>query len=239
MKEMKNQNDRSKMDEPELVFNHELSAKAFYYAEQTDLNKEDQVHEPEALYDYKRQGEYTLEDYYALPDDRRVELIDGVFFEMDAPGTDHQTAAAQIFRQLDEYIDSQGGSCVPFVSPIDVQLDCDDRTMVEPDVVLLCDMKKNVGRCIYGAPDLVMEVLSPSTSRKDQTLKLYKYRNAGVREYWIIDLQREKVTVYDFEHKKHPAIYGMDAPIPVGIYDGKCEIRFDRYFARMKMLNQG
>ncbi|MCD7765283.1 MAG: Uma2 family endonuclease [Lachnospiraceae bacterium] len=238
MKEMKNQKERSKADETKTEFDQGHREEELLYGEWTDLTGADLLREPETLYAYKRQGEYTLEDYYALPDDRRVELIDGVFFDMEAPGADHQTAAMQIVRQLDEYIDTQGGSCMPFVSPIDVQLDCDDRTMVEPDVVLLCDMKKNAGHCIYGAPDLVMEVLSQSTFRKDQTLKLSKYRNAGVREYWIIDLKREKVTVYDFEHQKHPAIYGMDVPIPVGIYDGKCEIRFDRYFARMKMLNQ-
>ncbi|MCD8022580.1 MAG: Uma2 family endonuclease [Lachnospiraceae bacterium] len=196
--------------------------------------------EAKVQYACKRQGEYTLGDYYALPDEQRVELIDGVIYDMAAPGGDHQTAAAQIFRQLDDYIEVNGGSCVPFVSPIDVQLDCDDRTMVQPDVAVLCDRRKYTERCIYGAPDLVIEVLSPSTSKKDQTIKLRKYQNAGVREYWMVNLKQEKVIVYDFEHagdvKVMPVIYGMDKPIPVQIYGGKCQITFERYFARMKTL---
>ncbi|MCD8336414.1 MAG: Uma2 family endonuclease [Lachnospiraceae bacterium] len=238
MSEQINQEYQKEKNENE-TFLRKSRENAAAYEWQPDTADEDQVRESSAEYAYHRQGEYTLDDYYALPDDRRAELIDGVIYDMAAPALDHQTMVFQIVRQLDEYIDAHGGSCVPFASPVDVQLDCDDQTMVQPDVVLLCDRKKAAGRCIYGAPDLVMEILSSSTSRRDQTLKLNKYRDAGVREYWIIDLKQKRVIVHDFEHKSHPAIYGMDVPIPVRIYDGKCQIRFDRFFARMEMLNSG
>ncbi|MCD7820355.1 MAG: Uma2 family endonuclease [Lachnospiraceae bacterium] len=200
------------------------------------LAEENILSESDMQYVCNHQEKYTLQDYYALPDTQRVELIDGMFYDMAAPGLAHRTAAAQIFRQLDAFIDMQDGSCLPFMSPVDVQLDCDDRTMVQPDVVVLCDMRKARERCIYGAPDLVIEVLSPSTAWKDQVIKRKKYQHAGVREYWMIDLKQEKVIVYDFEHEYHPVIYGMDVPVPVRIYEGKCQIQFDGFYARMKSL---
>ncbi len=84
-----------------------------------------------------------------------------------------------------------------FMSPVDVQLDKDDKTMAQPDVFLVCDQSKNTGRCIYGAPDMVIEVTSPSTRKRDFGKKLGKYVDAGVREYWIVDVKNQKVIVYD------------------------------------------
>ena len=113
-------------------------------------------------------------------------------------------------------------------SPVDVQLDCDEKTMVQPDVVVvLCDRSKVIRRCIYGAPDLVVrDTLSPSTRQKDVTIKLNKYIAAGVREYWIIDPDQCQVLVYDFSAAIYPVIYGFDAKIPVAIWDGDCVIDF-------------
>ncbi|MCD7736794.1 MAG: Uma2 family endonuclease [Lachnospiraceae bacterium] len=192
----------------------------------------------EAPFEYipKRDGGYTLEDYYALPDDQRVELIDGVFYDMAAPAVSHQIASFHIGRQLADFIDTQNGVCLPLISPVDVQLDCDDRTMVQPDVLVVCDRSKVINRCIYGAPDLVIEVLSESTARKDQTIKPAKYRGAGVREYWMIDLRKEKVILYDFEHGIDPIIFGMDKPVSVRIFDGKCKIRFDELREEVRPL---
>ncbi len=85
------------------------------------------------------QGEYTLEDYYALPDDQRVELIDGVLYDMSAPYTTHQIASFEICMQLAAYINSQKGLCRALFAPVDVQLDCDDKTMLQPDVLVVCD----------------------------------------------------------------------------------------------------
>ena len=176
----------------------------------------------------KRQGEYTLKDYYALPDERRVELIDGVIYDMAAPSSVHQLISAEICHMLRNEIEKRNGSCLPFAAPVDVQLDCDDRTMVQPDVLVICDRSKVIQRCIYGAPELIIEILSPSTRKKDMQLKAYKYANAGVREYWLIDPDAKKVLVYDFEHEAMPAVYGFDAQIPVTIFGADFIIDFSK-----------
>lgn len=172
----------------------------------------------------KQQGEYTLEDYYALPDDQRVELIDGVFYDMTAPASFHQLAAGELYYQILDFVKKRGGSCMPFIAPIDVQLDMDERTMVEPDVVILCDTDKLLESHIYGAPDFVLEVISPSTKRKDYMLKLTKYEHAGVREYWIVDPYKETIIVYFFEGNDWPAFYPLDAEVPVNIYNGELQL---------------
>lgn len=177
----------------------------------------------------KQQGEYTVEDYYALPDERRVELIDGYFYDMAAPTTYHQLIGAEVYRQIANYIMDQGGGCTPFISPVDVQLDNDDRTMVQPDVAVICDPQQITRRNILGVPDFVLEVISPSTKRKDCTLKLRKYENAGVREYWLADPYQKMVLAYFFEDAAAcPAIYPIDADIPVRIYEGKLVLKFGR-----------
>ena len=107
-----------------------------------------------------------------------------------------------------------------------MQLDCDNKTMVQPDVGIICDPSKIKKSGIYGAPDFLVEVISPSTKRKDYTLKLSKYMNAGVREYWIMDYAQRKLLVYFFESEACPVIYGLDQPVPVGIYHGELTIDF-------------
>lgn len=97
---------------------------------------------------------------------------------------------------------------------------------MKPDVLVICDRSRVIRRCIYGAPDFVVEILSPSTRRKDVTIKLNKYMNAGVREYWVIDPIQRKVLVYDFFAETYPVIYGFDTKIPVAIWDGDCVIDF-------------
>lgn len=175
---------------------------------------------------YDRQGTYTLDDYYALPEDQRVELIDGVLYDMTSPTTIHQLIGGYIHAKFLAYVSEKKGACIPFISPIDVQLDRDNRTMVEPDVVVVCNRDMIIRRCIYGAPDLVIEVLSPSTRRKDMIIKLNKYLNAGVREYWLIDPDQEQITVFDFEHDEFPIHYTFDDTVPVRIWGGQCLIDF-------------
>lgn len=185
----------------------------------------------EPAFTYKTvEGNYTLDDYYALPDERRVELIDGVFYDMSAPTTIHQIVAIYMLNQIVNFIKDKGGDCIPFIAPTDVQLDCDNRTMVQPDVMILCDRNKLIRRCIMGAPDFVVEVLSPSTKRKDAMLKLNKYREAGVREYWMVDADKERVVAYFFEEDELPVIYGSGARIPVGIYGGELQISMKEIF---------
>ena len=193
------------------------------------------VHEPAPAY-RKKQGEYTLEDYLALPDEERVELIDGVLYDMAAPRTWHQAIGGFIYKLLLDHVLANGGPCMPFMSPVDVQLDEDDRTVVQPDVLIVCSRERYRDGRIFGAPDFLVEVLSPSTRRKDMQLKLFKYGNAGVREYWIVDSEKKRVIVYDFEHEEAPAVYTFADKVPVLIWDGRCEIDFAQIWSHVSFL---
>jgi len=181
-------------------------------------------------------GKYTLEDYLALPEERRVELIDGVIYDMAAPTYIHQGIGGKLYIAFDHYIEGKRGSCFVFVAPVDVQLDCDEKTIVQPDVLIVCDRSKFQNGRVYGAPDLVVEVLSPSTSKKDQSLKLAKYKLAGVREYWIIDPKRKRIFIYEFEKSDFATVYGFEDEVPVGIYGGDCKVDFARIYDRMRPL---
>ena len=177
-------------------------------------------------YVWDRQGTYTLDDYYALPDEKRVELIDGVFYDMASPSGVHQELIGLLYLIYAGYVRSRKGTCKVFLSPFDVQLDCDNRTMVEPDLLVICSREKIRMRCLYGAPDLAVEIVSPSSRRKDMILKTHKYEHAGVREYWIIDPGKRQVIVYDFANESYPMIYGFEDRIPVGIWEGDLTVDF-------------
>ena len=190
------------------------------------------VGEAEAAYDlnysWDRQGEYTIDDYYALPDDKRVELIDGVIYDMDAPTIFHQVIVGEIYYQLSNCADEHELECLPMVSPLDVQLDRDNRTMVQPDVLIICDMSMVRERVVYGAPEFVLEVISPSTRNKDCFTKLNKYSNAGCQEVWIVDPKTRKVWTYEFREDDWIKTYTFDDVVPVAISDGKCSIDFTK-----------
>lgn len=169
---------------------------------------------------------YTLTDYYAFPKDVRVELIDGRVFYMEAPNTKHQMAVTNLVFQSMTYIQQKGGDCVPLAAPVDVQLDCDEYTMVQPDFSITCDREKITEKCIYGAPDFVAEILSPSSRKRDGEIKMRKYTAAGVREYWIVDIEGGRVISF-FEGDDYiPCIYGLNEEIPVRIFDGELKIHF-------------
>ena len=183
------------------------------------------VHETVAPYLTKRQGEYTIEDCDKLPEDVRTELIDGVIYYMSAPTIAHQAIAGYVHAKLFSHITSKGGRCLPVISPVDVELDRDDKTRVQPDVLIVCDRNKIINRCVYGAPDFILEVLSPSTKKKDMFLKLKKYEAAGVREYWMIDPDKKKLLVYNFaQEDSFPEIYGFDQKVAITVMDEPCEI---------------
>ena len=196
------------------------------------------VCEAAASYKTDRNGSYTLDDYYALPEDQRVELIDGYFYTMLSPTFGHQSIAGEIHRQIANYIMEHNGSCRPFIAPVDVQLDCDEKTMVQPDVLVVCDREKIVPTHVYGAPDLIMEILSPATRKIDMNIKHSKYAAAGVREYWLIDPDKKKVVVYDLENEELPVVYGFENRVPVGIFQGECEIDFSEIYESVKFLYQ-
>lgn len=194
------------------------------------------VKENAASYIGKKQGEYTLEDYYKLPEEHRAELIDGVIYDMAAPTSIHQMWGGEIYRELANYIRQNQGSCIPLISPLDVQLDCDNRTMVEPDVLVVCDRNKFKKGIIYGAPDFIAEILSSSTRRRDMSLKLAKYTEAGVREYWLVDPDKKKIIVYDLERNELPSIYTFKDKVPVCIFDRKCIIDFAKIYDNIRFL---
>ena len=186
----------------------------------------------------KAPGDYTVEDYYALPGEKRAELINGKMFDMASPSPLHQMIATEIWQSLKNYIRSVKGQCIPMVAPLDVCLDCDDKTMIQPDVLVVCDRKKIMNRCVFGAPDFVAEIVSDSTRKKDMYLKLEKYANAGVSEYWIVDPDKKKIITYGLSGGEIPAIYGFDSCVPVGIFAGKCTIDFREILQYISFMYQ-
>lgn len=189
------------------------------------------VRESVTPYRAGRQGSYTIDDYETIPDDRPMELIDGVLYDMTAPSTIHQMIIPQLWSRLHSHILSRGGSCIVMTAPTDVRLDCDDRTMIQPDVFVVCDRSKFTDKRIEGAPDFIIEVLSPSTRKKDTFIKAQKYLNAGVFEYWLVDPDAEKVVVYVFGKDPEnrnviPAVYTFEDQIPVSLFAGECIIDF-------------
>lgn len=137
---------------------------------------------------------YTYADYLTWPDDERWELIEGEAFDMTpAPNTSHQAVLVELSRQLANFF--LGKPCNVFVAPFDVRLpkknesDMETKTVVQPDILVICDLNKIDARGCRGAPDLAIEILSPSSVSHDQLRKLNLYESRGVREYWIIHVE--------------------------------------------------
>ncbi len=167
----------------------------------------------------KQEEIYTIDDIYALPDGERAELIDGKIYYMAPPNTKHQRLVGNLFNKICNYIQSNKGACEPFVAPFSVFLNKSDKDYVEPDISVICDKDKLTDKGCNGAPDWIIEIVSPSSKSIDYFTKLFKYRTAGVREYWIVDPMKELVMVYRFE-KEVMEQYSFDEEVPVGIYDG-------------------
>lgn len=160
---------------------------------------------------------YTLEDIYALPDRERAELIDGQIYFMAPPSTKHQRLVRRFTYEIERYIQQNDGECEVFPAPFAVFLNDDDINYVEPDISVICDEHKLDNAGCHGAPDWVIEIVSPSSHKMDYYLKLFKYRTAGVREYWIVDPDKERIFVYRFEQDTvDEYLFGND--VPVGIY---------------------
>lgn len=209
------------------------------------------VREALPKYDIKR---CTIGDYLALPKDERYELIDGELFRMEAPGPDHQAVLGEFYLKIAMYIRQRKGPCEVWFAPCDVQLDRDEYTMVQPDLFILCDKDKRTRTHFYGAPDFVLEILSPSTRKKDLNLKLRKYRLAGVKEYWAVDIDKRLVYVFCFDQsetavrmrereknfgaallrtEEEPVIYTAEDEVPIGIFGGDLKIDMGEVFSKL------
>ena len=162
--------------------------------------------------------EYTIEDIYALPDGQRAELIDGQMYMMAPPTRRHQQILGTLYRKVADYIDKKGGSCEVDIAPFAVFLNEDDKNYVEPDISVICDADKLSDKGCTGAPDWIIEIVSPDSRRMDYYTKLFKYRTAGVREYWIVDPEKNRITVYSFE-SDDTAEYTFSEAVKAGIYD--------------------
>ena len=166
------------------------------------------------------QKSYTIEDIYNLPEGARAELIDGSLYMMASPSRMHQEIVGELFGVIRDYVKKENGSCKTYVAPFAVFLNQDDRTYVEPDISVICDKSKLDDRGCVGAPDWIIEIASPSTKRTDYGVKLFKYRSAGVREYWIVNPAKKIVNVYCFDDEENTDLYSFEDNIPVGIYPG-------------------
>ncbi len=162
---------------------------------------------------------HTIDDIYALPDGQRAELIDGQIHLMAPPNTIHQKISWKLHQTIGNYIDAAGGTCDIFAAPFAVFLNEDEYNYVEPDISVICDRNKINDKGCLGAPDWIIEIVSPSTQRIDYGVKLFKYRTANVREYWIINPITRTVNVYDLEQNEKTCQYSFDDVIPVCIYE--------------------
>ena len=162
---------------------------------------------------------YTIDDIYALPDGERAELIDGRMYMMAPPSRKHQKISMELSGIIREYIRSHKGKCEIYAAPFAVYLDERSNTYVEPDISVICDLDKLDDRGCKGAPDWIIEIVSPASKKMDYLLKLLKYRSAGVKEYWIVDPEKNRVIVYNFTGDESINEYTLQDSIKVGIYD--------------------
>ena len=158
---------------------------------------------------------YTIEDIYALPEGERAELIDGKMYMIAPPSYLHQTLCMELSATIRDYIRSHNGSCQVLPSPLAVNLQADDTTYVEPDISVVCDRSKINPKGISGAPDFIVEIVSPSSRKMDYITKNTLYSETGVREYWIVDPPRRRTTIYRYEEDAAPMIVPFDQPLTV------------------------
>ena len=161
----------------------------------------------------------SLHQYEAFPEDKRVEVFDGIVYDMSSPSQIHQTILTELLVSLRSYIKRKNGNCSVFPAPFDVKLNDTPLTIVQPDLMIICDKEKLDGKRCNGAPDFIIEIVSPSNPSDDYIRKLYYYKNYGVREYWIVDPQRKSVMVNFFETDLLNVPYTFESVIKVNIYE--------------------
>ena len=162
---------------------------------------------------------YTTKDIEALPEGERAELIDGEMFKMEAPTWTHQDLLMSLAVEIALYIKNNKGKCRVLPAPFGVYIKKDNRNYVEPDVSVICDMEKRREKGCHGAPDWIIEIVSPSSRKMDYVRKTALYREAGVREYWIVDSEKEMITIYEAERWDAPVCHSFSEQVKVGIYE--------------------
>ena len=166
-----------------------------------------------------KEESYTIEDIYALPDGERAELIDGHIYYMAPLSYKHQKLVMELSAIIRNYIKQHKGTCEVLPAPFAVYLDEINNTYVEPDISVICDPNKLDDKGCKGAPDWIIEIVSPASRKMDYLLKLFKYRSAGVREYWIVDIAKNRITVYNFNHDSYSEEYSFTDTVKAGIYE--------------------
>ena len=161
---------------------------------------------------------YTTDFIYSLPDGERAELIDGQIYYMSTPSRIHQEILSFLHLEIGSYIRSKKGLCKVYPAPFAVFLNKNNKTYVEPDISVICDKSKLDDKGCVGAPDWVIEIVSPSSKRMDYYVKLLKYPTAGVREYWIVDPLKQIITVHNFEMETMEE-YTFTDTVKAGIYE--------------------
>jgi Uma2 family endonuclease len=163
---------------------------------------------------------YTIEDIYNLPEGKRAELIDGQIYYMATPGRTHQRILSALFYEIYAHIKAKRGPCEVNPAPFAVYLFDDDGTYLEPDITVVCDPAKLDEKGCHGAPDLVIEIISPGSASHDCIRKYALYEKAGVREFWLVDPQNNIVTVCSFNGKAFDSDrFSFADPIKVGIFE--------------------
>lgn len=185
-----------------------------------------------------KQERYTFADILAWDEDERIEIINGEAFMMAPPSSRHQEISMELARQLANFL--EGKRCKVYHAPFGVRLfeqdgDTPDdvATMVEPDLSVVCDRSKIDRHGCKGAPDLIIEILSPSTRRRDRLVKLNLYQRAGVREYWIVDPDSQSVQVFLPDNGGSLRLhedYGREDVAKVNVLDG-CFIELSKVFS--------
>lgn len=175
--------------------------------------------------DKMKPGIRTIADIQLLPDGEHAELINGELFMMAPPSVRHQRIIRDLSTRIFDYIKSKNGTCEVLWSPIGVVLTDDGKNYLEPDIIVVCDKSKLNDEYCMGAPDWVIEVVSPSSTTMDYMRKMDEYHKAGVREYWIVDPLQEKTTVYHWNDQSKQTtqdemkVYDFGVKIKVEIYE--------------------
>lgn len=156
---------------------------------------------------------YTSDDYWNLPDGQRAELIDGRLYNMAPPSRIHQKLVSKFVHLIGNHIAANHDSCEVYPAPFAVNLDANDKVWIEPDLSVICDKNKLTDRGCKGAPDWIIEIASPGSIRTDYSVKLFKYRTAGVREYWIVNPMQKTVLAYSFEGQEDAGYFSFDEEI--------------------------